>query len=171
MAATKLQEQQRAARAAAARGGVDLHPAQTAVGPGRCEYQALTALSIPQRTEKGVLTGQNDLVVRGETVWLEETEARNLMATGQRTGRRYPAIRPVSEIDDELPRLHPRMLSGSLRAPVQPAPGTDAARPDPAGASKLLIREIPEAQEPQPGDEAVGVDPDAIDITPGTARV
>jgi hypothetical protein len=176
MAATKLQEQQRAAKTAPA---ADLHPSQTKISAGKGRYQALTNLSIPQRTDAGVLTGQNDLVLKGETVELTEQEARNLMSTGQRAGRRYPAIRPASEENTELPRIHPRMLSGALRPPVTPAPGTEGPRPDPAGASKILVQEpaIPESQDPMPGTEATGgqetgaVMQDAIDITPGTARV
>lgn len=176
MAATKLQEQQRAAKAASPAAG--LHPSQTVVASGKSKYQALTNLSIPQRTDNGVLTGQNDLVITGDTVELTEQEARNLMATGPRTGRRYPAIRPASEESNELPRLHPKMLSGLLRPPVTPPPGTDGARPDPEGASRVIVQEPvpPEGFEPVPGSEAtggqaVGVDPDAIDIKPGTARV
>jgi len=70
------------------------------------------------------------------------------------------------------------MLSGLLRPPVTPAPGTEGPRPDPQGASKIIVQEPvpPEGAEPVPGSEAtggqaVGVDPDAIDIVPGTARV
>jgi hypothetical protein len=144
--------------------------AQAKTGGQRKKYQALTNLSIPQRhpgTE--VLTGQNDLVVTGDTVELTDEEARNLMATGPRAGRQTPAIRPASEAKTELPRLHPRQLSGNMRAPVQPPPDSDMPRPDPPGSSKVIIQEPPESNEPAPGGEQLPVT-GAIDLPPRAAR-
>ena len=104
---------------------------QVKVSGGRKKYQALTNLSIPQVSEAGLETGQNDLVTTGDIVELTDRQAANLMATGPRTGRQVPAIRPVSEAKGELPRLHPRQLSGDMRAPVMPPPDSDQPRPDP----------------------------------------
>jgi hypothetical protein len=133
------------------------------------EYQALTNLSIPQESDEGLLTGQNDLVLPGEKVWLTARQAANLMATGPRAGRQVPAIRPVSEAKTELPRLHPKQLSGNLRAPVQPPPDSDQPRPDPPGSSKLVFTEPPESREPAPGDEQQPVT-GALDLPPRAAR-
>lgn len=146
--------------------------AKTRVSEGRSTYQALTNISVPQRSpETGLLTGQNDLIERGNTVELTEAEARNLMATGGKTGRLVPAVRPLSEKSDELPRLLPRQLSGRLRAPVTPPPGSDLPRPDPPGSSHLIINDqSPEAHEPQPGDEQGAASQDAMDIPPRHAR-
>jgi len=139
------------------------------VSPGRASYQALTNLSIPQRSEAGLLTGQNDLVMTGETVELDEREAASLMATGPRAGRQVPAIRPVSEAREPLPRLHPRQLSGPTRLVAPPPPDSDQPRPDPPGSSKVIIREPPEATEPAPGDEQLPVT-GAMDLPPRSAR-
>ncbi|HYK70437.1 MAG TPA: hypothetical protein VEV45_21005 [Streptosporangiaceae bacterium] len=142
--------------------------ARTKVGEGRTRYQALTNISVPQRLD-GVLTGQNDLVPAGEFVELTEREAAQLMRSGGTSGRQHAAIRPASESEEPLPRLHPRLLSGAIRQPVMPAPGAEGPRPDPPGASRIIETGPPEANEPQPGDERV-VPADAIDIVPGTAR-
>lgn len=121
------------------------------------KYQALTNISVPQRSEAGVLTGQNDLVPPGEIVELTEAEARNLMAVGGRTGRQTPAVRPYKERSGELPRLHPRQLSGLIRQPAMPPADSEQPRPDPPGSSTVRIVEAgpvpPESNEPQPGGE------------------
>lgn len=135
----------------------------------RKKYQALTNLSIPQVSEAGLATGQNDLIPAGEIVELTEAQARNLMATGPRAGRQTPAIRPAAEAKGDLPRLLPRQLSGALRVPAPPPPDSEMPRPDPPGSSKVVVTEPPEATEPQPGDEQkppVG----AMDIPPRSAR-
>jgi hypothetical protein len=143
--------------------------AKTRVSEGRSRYQALTHLSVPQRTETGTLTGQNELVDPGEIVELTEREAANLMATGPRAGRMTPAIRPYSQHGDPLPKLTARHLSGQLRTPATPPPGSDAPRPDPPGSSQVRVieAELPEMTEPVPGSETVT---DAIDLPPRAAR-
>lgn len=145
--------------------------AKTRVSEGRSKYQALTNLSIPQRSpDSGLLTGQNDLIERGQIVELTETEAANLMATGGKTGRLAPAVRPLSESKEDLPRLLPRHLSGRLRAPVTPPPGSDLPRPDPPGSSHLIVSDpTPESNEPAPGDEQGPVQ-GAMDIPPRAHR-
>jgi hypothetical protein len=142
--------------------------ARTKVAEGRTAYQALTNLSVPQRLD-GVLTGQNDLVPRGEMVELTEREATQLMRTGGTSGRQHPAIRQASEASEPLPRLHPRKLAGMIRQPPVPPPEGDGPRPDPPGASRVIDTGVPEASEPQPGDERAPLG-GAIDIEPGTAR-
>jgi hypothetical protein len=149
------------------------------VAEGRARYQALVNLSIPQVSDSGMLTGQNDLIPRGEIVELDERQAANLMACGPRHGRTVPAIRPAAEAKGDLPRLLPRQLSGPLRQPPPPPDGSDAPRPDPPGASRILVQQPPESTEPMPGSEATGgqeghpweVAGGTIDIKPGTARV
>jgi hypothetical protein len=146
--------------------------AKTRVSEGRSDYQALTFVSVPQRSpESGLLTGQNDLVEPGMIVKLTEQEAANLMATGGKTGRQAPAVRPVSEQGDPLPRLLPRQLSGRLRQPVTPPPGSDLPRPDPPGSSHVIVNEPgpPEGNEPSPGDEQ-GMPTGAMDLPPRHAR-
>lgn len=109
-------------------------PAATAksrVSEGLSRYQAITHVSVPQRVN-GVRTEQNDLVEPGEYCYLTEDEARNLMATGGRTGRQRPAVRPAAEGGDPLPQILPRLMSGSLRGP------NVGVRPDPQGSSQLL---------------------------------
>jgi hypothetical protein len=142
---------------------------QVKVRGAKKEYQALTNLSIPQESDEGLLTGQNDLILTGEKVWLTEKQAANLLATGPRAGRQAPAIRPASEAKTELPRLHPRQLSGNMRAPVPPPPDSDMPRPDPPGSSKVIIQEPPESNEPQPGGEQLPVT-GAMDLPPRAAR-
>lgn len=142
---------------------------QVKVRGDKKEYQALTNLSIPQESDEGLLTGQNDLVMTGEKVWLTAKQAASLMATGPRAGRQTPAIRPASEAKGELPRIHPRQLSGPLRAPAPPPEDSDQPRPDPPGSSKVLITEPPESHEPGPGDEQRPVT-GAMDLPPRAAR-
>jgi hypothetical protein len=142
--------------------------ARTKVSEGLSRYQALTNVSVPQRTKAGTLTGQNDLITPGETCMLTEEEARSLMRTDVRSGRRTPAIRPFSEASDPVPRIHPKQFSGQLRQPPPPQQGTEDARPDPPGSSHVL-RMMPEENEPQPGGEETGGDPDALDIPPSGA--
>jgi len=135
----------------------------------RKKYQALTNLSIPQVTEAGLATGQNDLIPAGEIVELTEAQARNLMGTGPKYGRQAPAIRPAAEAKGELPKLMPRQLSGTMRVPAPPPPDSEMPRPDPPGSSKLVVTEPPEASEPKPGDEQLPP-AGAMDIPPRSAR-
>jgi hypothetical protein len=147
--------------------------ARTKIAEGRSRYQALTNISVPQRQDGSeVLTGQNDLVRTGEIVELTEKEAANLMAVGAAAGRMHPAIRPASEADQPLPRLMARQLTGPVRRPAEPPPGSDLPRPDPEGSTQLII---PEALPPQLGseqnpDQAMPWAQDAMDILPRGAR-
>jgi hypothetical protein len=128
--------------------------AKTTVSEGTSKYQALTNISVPQKDpDTGKYTDQNDLVGPGDIVELTEKQARALMATGGRTGRHRPAIRPASEKSKPLPRLAARDLSGFLRAPPPPPEDSELPRPDPPGSSKIIEQNIPELMEPQPGDE------------------
>jgi hypothetical protein len=146
-------------------------PAATTTGKdARKKYQALTNVSVPQRTDAGVLTGQNDLAAPGDIVELTDREAANLMDCSPRSGRRTPAVRPYAERSNELPRLHPRLLSGLIRQPAVPPPGSDGPRPDPEGSSQVRIVEAgptpPEFDEPQPGSEGGPVITGALDLPP-----
>jgi|HubBroStandDraft_6_1064221.scaffolds.fasta_scaffold327103_4 hypothetical protein len=147
-------------------------PAATTAGkPALAKFQALTNVSVPQRTEQGVLTGQNDLAVPGDIVELTEREAANLMDCSPRSGRRTPAVRPFKDRSNDLPRIHPRQLSGLIRQPAVPPPGTDGPRPDPEGSSQVRIVEAgpvpPEFTEPQPGSETGGpLITGALDLPP-----
>lgn len=139
------------------------------ISEGRSQYQALTALSVPQiDPETGKQTDTNEVVAAGDTVWLTERQAANFMRHGPGTGRMTPAIRPKSEAGQPLPKLSPALLSGPVRQPAPPPRNTDLPRPDPEGSSHLL-QMIPEASEPQPGSEEGGFDADAIDIAPSGA--
>jgi hypothetical protein len=127
---------------------------------GLKKYQALTNLSVPMPGDKDARTF---LVPRGETVELTEEQARNLSTM---PGGR-PAIRPVKEGSEPMPELTGRLLSGPIRRPPPPAPGTDSARPDPPGSSRVAVyHDAPELHEPQLGSEN-GLDMDALDIAPG----
>lgn len=105
---------------------------------GLSRYQALVNISVPQRLN-GVKTDQNDLVEPGGYCMLTEEEARNLMATGGKTGRRHPAVRPAAEGSEPLPLLLPRQFSGGQRKPPEaPPPGYVGPRADPAGSSQVF---------------------------------
>jgi hypothetical protein len=146
-------------------------PAATTAGKsGLKKYQALTNVSVPQRTEAGVLTGQNDLATPGDIVELTEREAANLMDCSPRSGRRTPAVRAYADRSADVPRLHPKMLSGLIRQPAVPPPGSDGPRPDPEGSSQVRIVEAgptpPEFTEPQPGSETGPPITGALDLPP-----
>lgn len=144
-------------------------PPAAATRAGLTKYQALTHISVPQRSDGGVLTGQNDLVPPGEIVELTEREAANLMAVGGATGRRVPAVRPYKDRAQDLPRLTGRDLSGLIRQPATPPPGDTGPRPDPPGSSTVRVVEtgsgLPESAEPQPGSEQAP-DLGAVDLPP-----
>lgn len=151
------------------------------VSEGKSQYQTLTNCSVPQYDpDTGKRTGQTDLVGPGEIVWLTEAEAQHLMSTNPRSGHRAPLIRPASEKNLPLPRVHPAHASGlSLGPPV-------LARPDPAGSSSIQVQQEvpqasqelvagmksvldnPEANEPEAGSESQLPSDliDALDITP-----
>jgi hypothetical protein len=132
----------------------------------------LVNTSVPQRDPvTGKPTGQTDLVGPGEIVELTEQEAAHLMDTSPRSGHRVPLIRPYSQRNEPLRRVHPAHASG-----LQIGPPAEA-RPDPAGSSRIQVMqdapptgggEGPEGSEPQPGSE--GQLPsdliDALDIAP-----
>ena len=124
--------------------------------PKKARWQALTALSIgrtPTDREKSA-----DVVEAGGIVELTEEQAHGFL-----TRHRIPLIRPAAEQNKPLPRVTARDLFG--RAPAAEAFG---ARPDPAGASRVIVAEelhpqdpslAPEANDPQPD---VTVDPDVV---------
>jgi hypothetical protein len=145
-------------------------------------YEALTCLSVPRRSDKDK---QTDLVLKGETVYLTEEEARQFTRRDPgRDGRVVPVIRKLSGPDgsrEPVPRLLPRQLSGRLFRPAMPPPGSDAARPDPEGTSRIQVIEdggAPEtdgAASPEPSEMAANLTgpaaPDALDLPPrGRAR-
>lgn len=129
---------------------------------GLRKYQALTALSVPF---PGVNKDKQTVLVQaGEEIELTEEQARHFMSLPT------PAIRPAKDASEPMPRLTGRHLSGHIRRPPPPAPGSDGARPDPAGSSKIMVYrdpDIPEGNEPQPGSEN-SLPPDALDIVPGS---
>jgi|SRR5215469_5110 len=159
-------------------------PAKTAtatapkISEGRSQYQVLVNCSVPQYDPgTGQRTGQTDLALPGEIVWLNESEAAHLMSTNPRSGHRVPLIRPASEKDKPLQRIHPAHASG-----MQFGPSAEA-RPDPQGSSRLQVMQEtadpslvqrakaalgPEGREPELGSE--GQLPsdlmDALDIEP-----
>ena len=128
-------------------------------------YQALVNISHPRR---GDANKETDLIEPGETFDLTDDEAARYLPP-----MRIPAvIRPAKESGEPMPELPPMKLFGvainqRTGKPVgRPRPPADA-RPDPPGSSEVLV---PEAAEPQPGDENALPD-DAVDIPPaGRAR-
>lgn len=149
-------------------------PAVTAAGkPVLAKYQALTNISVPQRSDNGLLTGQNELYGPGDIVELTEREAANLLATGPRAGRQAPAIRAYKDRGMSLPRILPRQMSGLVRQPATPPAGSDAPRPDPAGSSRIVESgpPPPEITDPVPGSEnGAPITLDALDLPPRGVR-
>jgi hypothetical protein len=144
-------------------------------------YEALTALSVPRRGD--VKEKATDLVLAGETVFLTEEEARAFERHGTRDGRQVPVIRKLSGADgsrEALPRLLPRHVSGRLFRPPPPPPGSDAARPDPEGSSRVQVLEdgrAPETEGAMTADPAEMAEhlrdsavPDAVDLPPRRTR-
>lgn len=126
-------------------------------------YVALINLNVPRRGTDP-LRG-SDLVMAGGTVNLTPDEAAGYMRHGPGDGRRVPVIRPATgpKSSREAPqRVPPRAVSGAVRAPAAPPPGSDLPMPDPAGSSAVEYRtETPEGQEPVPGSENWDGDPGA----------
>ena len=118
-------------------------------------YIAVINLNVPRRGTDP-LRG-SDLVMAGDKVNLTPEEAAGYLRCGPGDGRRIPVIRPASgpkSTSEAQQRVPPRAVSGQVRAPSIPPPGTDLPMPDPVGASAVLQQEtIPEASEPQPGSE------------------
>jgi hypothetical protein len=128
------------------------------------EYVALTNLSISRGAATRDARGerQADVVHRGETVTLADDVAQGFL-----TRHRMPVIRKKSESDEPASRVTARDLFGR-------APGAEqfGARPDPAGASRVVVnedvpeqgidpehaRKAPEANDPQVD---LNIDPDA----------
>lgn len=140
-------------------------------------YVALVNLSVPRRGDKD---RQTDLVHAGETLYLTEDEAR---AFNRRDGRQVDVVRKLSGPDGirgELPRILPRQVSGRLFRPPPPPPGSDAARPDPEGSSRVQVIEdgnAPEvngAMSAEPSEMAdvlsSAAAPDAVDLPPRRSR-
>jgi hypothetical protein len=139
-------------------------------------YVALIALSVPRR---GDPARQTDLVMAGETVYLTAEEAAQFNRHGHHDGRQIEVVRKVSGPDgsrEPPPRVPPRAVSGRIFRPAVPPPGSDAARPDPEGSSRLQYLDagnpVPEANEPQmdPSEMAdrlqSGPAADAMDLPP-----
>lgn len=160
-----------------ARASADKTPATRAGEP----YVALTNLSVPRRGDKD---RQTDLVRKGETIYLTEEEARQFERRDPgRDGRAAPVVRKLSGPDGtrgDVPELLPRHLSGRLFRPPAPLPGSDAARPDPEGSSRIQVIEDGKAPEsagsavPEPGEMddnlRAQVPQDAVDLPPKNAR-
>lgn len=143
-------------------------------------YEALANLSVPRR---GDTDRQSDLVLRGETVYLTEEEARKFNRRDPgRDGRVTQVVRKLSGPDgsrEPAPRLLPRHLSGRLFRPMTPPPGSDMERPDPPGSSEISVLEDGRAPEtsgstaPEPSEmdaHLTAPAPDAIDLPPRRAR-
>jgi hypothetical protein len=143
-------------------------------------YEALANLSVPRR---GDADRQSDLVVKGETVYLTDEEARKFNRRDPgRDGRMTEVVRKLSGPDgsrEPAPRLLPRHLSGRLFRPMTPPPNSDLARPDPPESSEIQVYEdgrAPEAagsMSPEPGemaDHLSAAAPDALDLPPTRNR-
>ena len=125
-------------------------------------YQALANISVPWAGENP--DHRTDLVMRGNpTRMLTDEEAEPLLNRPAHLGG--PVIRKIKEASEPLPAMTGRTLSGPIRAPGQPAPGTDGPRPDPAGSSQVYEIQQPELAEPQAGTEQV-TDDGAVDLPP-----
>lgn len=144
-------------------------------------YEALINLSVPRRGDSK--DKQTDLVIAGETVHLTEEEARQFERHGGNDGRQVPVIRKLSGPDgshEPLARLLPRHVSGRLFRPPPPPPGSDAARPDPEGSSRVQILEdgrAPETEGAMTAEPSEMADhlrdaavPDAVDLPPRRTR-
>jgi len=144
-------------------------------------YEALTCLSVPRR---GDTDRQTDLVYPGETVYLTEEEAARFNRRDPgRDGRAVAVVRKLSGPDgsrEPLPRLLPRHLSGRLFRPMTPPAGTDMARPDPEGSSRVEVIDdrAPESagsvgaeqQELENHLSAPAPAQDAVDLPPSRSR-
>lgn len=131
--------------------------------PATAEYQALTNLSIGRNTSGKDGERLADIVHAGDTVHLTEEQA-----AGFTDPRRHkvPVIRPASEQNEPLPHIRAGDLFGA-----RPTAGQFGARPDPAGASQVIVNPDPDAPRdpadplnaPEANDPVVdlSVDPDA----------
>src|ERR1035441_2849127 len=142
-------------------------------------HVAPTCLSVPRPGDK---ERNGALVSRGEIVYLTEEEARQFNRKGTRDGRQTDVLRKVTGPDgshETIPVLPPRALSGRLFRPAMPPPGSDTARPDPEGSSRISALDdgqAPEGEPAKPGPEEradhlrESVTTDAADLPPRNAR-
>jgi hypothetical protein len=134
------------------------------------QYQALVNLSVPRTDDAD---RQTDLVTRGNTVILTDEQAAKFLPPV----KPFPMIRRIKDQHEPLPRITGRHMSGPIRQPPVPQPGTADPRPDPAGSSVITeVKDdadqnppVPEMNEPAAGSENAPVTTqDAIDLPPGT---
>lgn len=135
-------------------------PAAPAAPKGQL-YEALTNLSIGRITTIGQDTEKAaDIVHRGETVHLTDEQAARFLDPKR---HKVPVIRPASQRNEPMPQIRARDLFGN-----QPQAQQFGARPDPAGASQVIVN--PESADPadplnapEANDPVVdlSVDPDA----------
>lgn len=144
-------------------------------------YVALINLSVPRRGDKD---RNSDLVMAGDTVYLTDEEARQFNRHGSRDGRQVEVVRKLTGPDgsrEPVQRIPPRAVSGRLFRPPPPPPGSELARPDPEGSSRVQVIEdgnAPEtagAMSAEPSEMADHLRdtavPDAVDLPPrGRAR-
>jgi hypothetical protein len=143
-------------------------------------HVALINLSVPRRGDKD---RNSDLVLAGETVYLTDEEARQFNRHGQRDGRQVEVVRKLSGPDGsrgEVPRVPPRAVSGRLFQPPAPPPGSEMARPDPEGSSRVQVLEdgrAPEAAGAMSAEPSEMADQlrssapqDAVDLPPARGR-
>lgn len=132
--------------------------------PRGSEWIALTNLSVPQKTRDPKGEPRASIVHRGETVTLTDDQAEGFL----HGTHRIPVIRRKSDQgSDPVPAMTARSLFGR-----QPGAQQFGARPDPAGASSVVVNEdvpeqgsdpeyarsAPEANDPQVD---LSIDPDA----------
>lgn len=144
-------------------------------------YRALVNLSLPRRSNTKE-DRSADLVLAGETVYLTAEEAARFNRTDRQSGRKIPVVQRLSGPDgtrEESPRVLPRQVSGELFRPPAPEPGSDFARPDPDGSSRV-IAEGEGSPEPGAGGAASAAElaeqlkaappQDAADLPPRARR-
>lgn len=129
-----------------------------AKAPATTEYEALTNLSVGRTgsdSEKAA-----DIVHRGETVHLTDEQAARFLDPKR---HKVPVIRPASQQNEPMPQIRARDLFGN-----RPQAQQFGARPDPAGASKVIENpEVADPADPLNAPEAndpvvdLSVDPDA----------
>lgn len=111
--------------------------------PKSGKWEALTNLSVGRPGDQGK---QADVVHPGETVTLTEEQAHGFL-----TNHRVPVIRPADEAAEAHPTITARSLFGQ-----RPRAEQFGARPDPAGATKVITpgqdpgaaENAPEASDP-----------------------
>lgn len=119
----------------------------TKAEPSRAEWQALVPLSISRRGDKEKAA---DFVQAGETVLLTEEESAGFLKRHQ-----VPVIRPASQKNEPLPQISARQMFRPIAGP-----GQFGARPDPAGATRVITNPADPASHPEANAPEV-TDPDA----------